>query len=443
MLNDDKKLKAALQTYLEQSDGITVCMPSEVVHALLSRAGTDMVATPVDMVLFCPNCNYQHIDAEDEPEPASAGIPRWTNPPHRSHLCHSCGHEWRPADVETNGVAAVKTKGKRDSAIVARAATVVPASIWKTTHKAVCDPITEDKEIADQWKANGYDVIAYSTSPAPQSAHTMTRQALYDLIHGVLTEHGLSYTCDDNGEKYPLVDKLSAPGDSSTKTGKDEVALLAEAVLDVLPTTVRVFSATTAAAHAGVGVDKLREAMRILADLAKGVGRPELLPTEADKVHDWLCSPLAKLGAILSRGTASTVAAPAAARFIARAQDGRQACVSEEIDEGIEIIDNLIDSVTAHGNYSPEATISFLSQARQCFKSASQSSAKSPAGCERTIDEQAAVKFYRANPTAALFDLKQRLHGVAPQRVEPVAADSKPSAPEHVANAATMEKNEC
>lgn len=73
MLNDDKKLKAALQTYLEQSDGITVCMPSEVVHALLSRAGTDMVATPVDMVLFCPNCNYQHIDAEDEPEPASAG----------------------------------------------------------------------------------------------------------------------------------------------------------------------------------------------------------------------------------------------------------------------------------------------------------------------------------------------------------------------------------
>src|SRR5574340_600312 len=23
----------------------------------------------------------------------------WDNPPHRSHLCHGCGHIWRPADV--------------------------------------------------------------------------------------------------------------------------------------------------------------------------------------------------------------------------------------------------------------------------------------------------------------------------------------------------------
>lgn len=37
---------------------------------------------------------------------------------HRSHLCHGCGHIWRPADVPTNGVAAVKTKGKADSPTV-------------------------------------------------------------------------------------------------------------------------------------------------------------------------------------------------------------------------------------------------------------------------------------------------------------------------------------
>ena len=43
---------------------------------------------------------------------------QWNNPPHRSHLCHSCGHIWRPADVPTNGVAAIKTKGSADSAIV-------------------------------------------------------------------------------------------------------------------------------------------------------------------------------------------------------------------------------------------------------------------------------------------------------------------------------------
>ena len=80
---------------------------------------------PIDMVLYCPKCHEQHIDA---PEPSiTAGDAamfggdwpdRWTNPPHRSHLCHGCGHVWRPADVPTNGVAAIKTKGKNDSPLV-------------------------------------------------------------------------------------------------------------------------------------------------------------------------------------------------------------------------------------------------------------------------------------------------------------------------------------
>lgn len=66
--------------------------------------------TPIDIVLHCPACGLQHIDAP---------TPGWTNEPHRSHLCHGCGHIWRPADVPTNGVPAVKTKGKADSPIVA------------------------------------------------------------------------------------------------------------------------------------------------------------------------------------------------------------------------------------------------------------------------------------------------------------------------------------
>lgn len=75
---------------------------------------------PIDMVLHCPACGMQHIDAPEElpmPMPGSAfeGSAGWTNPPHRSHLCHGCGHIWRPADVPTNGVAAVKTKGEADS----------------------------------------------------------------------------------------------------------------------------------------------------------------------------------------------------------------------------------------------------------------------------------------------------------------------------------------
>ena len=88
-------------------------------------------AEALDMLLFCPACHAQHIDARkpctmgvgcseagacfaaahDEPDRCDA----WSNPPHRSHLCHQCGHIWRPADVFTNGVQSIKTKGKADS----------------------------------------------------------------------------------------------------------------------------------------------------------------------------------------------------------------------------------------------------------------------------------------------------------------------------------------
>lgn len=92
-------------------------------------------AAPIDMVLHCPACGMQHIDASNEDEIHIAVVERgfvlgsrdwedfieenvWTNPPHRSHLCHGCGHVWRPADVPTNGVEAVKTKGQNDSELV-------------------------------------------------------------------------------------------------------------------------------------------------------------------------------------------------------------------------------------------------------------------------------------------------------------------------------------
>ncbi|UIY60039.1 hypothetical protein [Burkholderia cepacia] len=77
---------------------------------------------PIDMLLFCPKCGEQHIDA---PEPADADVdvdgtvisatPEWENPPHRSHLCANCKTVWRPADVPTNGVAAIQTRGKADT----------------------------------------------------------------------------------------------------------------------------------------------------------------------------------------------------------------------------------------------------------------------------------------------------------------------------------------
>jgi hypothetical protein len=84
---------------------------------------------PVDMILFCPNCWEQHIDAEEDEiafqhrmeawalvaESQDNHPSRWTNPPHRSHLCHKCFAVWRPADVPTNGVAKISTQGRRDT----------------------------------------------------------------------------------------------------------------------------------------------------------------------------------------------------------------------------------------------------------------------------------------------------------------------------------------
>lgn len=78
---------------------------------------------PINMVLHCPHCGNQHIDRQDETvevgtdpmPPLRVTAEPWTNPPHRTHLCHFCGFKWRPADVPTNGVKAVKTKGQDDT----------------------------------------------------------------------------------------------------------------------------------------------------------------------------------------------------------------------------------------------------------------------------------------------------------------------------------------
>jgi hypothetical protein len=96
---------------------------SDRVKALpVARTGPLRVAAeavPIDMVLHCPACGLQHVDA---PEHRKIGVgvearcrETWVNPPHRSHLCHGCGHIWRPADVPTNGVAKIKTAGRADS----------------------------------------------------------------------------------------------------------------------------------------------------------------------------------------------------------------------------------------------------------------------------------------------------------------------------------------
>lgn len=97
---------------------------------------------PIDMVLHCPQCGYQHIDA---PEPnadwcdgcdpdncqgcGAASTGKWTNPPHRSHLCANCKFVWRPCDVATNGVLAIQTKGEKDKPLPLRGSNLLKVGI--------------------------------------------------------------------------------------------------------------------------------------------------------------------------------------------------------------------------------------------------------------------------------------------------------------------------
>lgn len=67
-----------------------------------------MTNEPVPMILHCPMCGVQHID---QANPATG----WTDPPHRSHVCQTCGVQWRPSDSYTRGVAVLGTRGEKDT----------------------------------------------------------------------------------------------------------------------------------------------------------------------------------------------------------------------------------------------------------------------------------------------------------------------------------------
>lgn len=115
--------KPCPECHLQPGERCDVCGAVEAAQAQAE-------AVPVDMVLHCPACGLQHIDAPEPLFESEPGAAQWSNPPHRSHFCHGCGHIWRPADVPTNGVAAVKTTGKADSPIThpAPQAQELPAS---------------------------------------------------------------------------------------------------------------------------------------------------------------------------------------------------------------------------------------------------------------------------------------------------------------------------
>lgn len=120
---------------IQMPDSITVTGGTLVPEGRAFVKGEEIVIidgagnhVPVPMILWCPACGSQHVDKEEEhkpdcmslkigPEPDAThcNCDRWTNPPHRSHLCAACGHVWRPSDVRTVGVAEIASQGSRDT----------------------------------------------------------------------------------------------------------------------------------------------------------------------------------------------------------------------------------------------------------------------------------------------------------------------------------------
>jgi len=109
----------------------------------------------VDMILYCPKCNTQHIDAPDN------RTTDWKNPPHKSHLCHGCGHIWRPSDTPTNGVLA--TASGKDSDTKPPDGVVVP----RVALQALRD-----------WIATAYGDLPKDRPPGPPTGIIATLDAL-------------------------------------------------------------------------------------------------------------------------------------------------------------------------------------------------------------------------------------------------------------------------
>lgn len=91
---------------LSEDEATAIRAASE--HLAAFTGEKPMAQSPIDILLFCPRCHFQHVDA---PQPEKD----WNNPPHRSHECQFCGCIWRPSDAATNGVEKIATKGKADN----------------------------------------------------------------------------------------------------------------------------------------------------------------------------------------------------------------------------------------------------------------------------------------------------------------------------------------
>ena len=189
-------------------------------------------AAPIDMVLFCPACGMQHIDAAethglDVGETRADAPAEWSNPPHRSHLCHGCGHTWRPADVPTNGVQAVKTCGQNDSPIAQPASQASAGAVpdgWRLvpvrpTRKMLKAGDTNQmgygtelgaSYVRHQWASM---LDAAPVAPSAASQPTPEQTATLDRVADNARELGLDYGDDAPTEQTAAAPVQAGPSD--------------------------------------------------------------------------------------------------------------------------------------------------------------------------------------------------------------------------------------
>jgi len=191
-------LQRAISSLEDYKDGAEWASYDRETLALLEAAASAPTpsAQPIDMVLHCPACGLQHIDAPDtEPSAHSDGRESmWDNPPHRSHLCGRCGHIWRPADMATNGVAAIKTKGKADSP----AASPAPVTQPEPAHWIVPDFgfLFPSRDAARRYLEN----IGSTASPTPLAPVAQPR------------DDGMPASADERHLRRLLARRVALPG---------------------------------------------------------------------------------------------------------------------------------------------------------------------------------------------------------------------------------------
>lgn len=152
---------------------------------------------PVDMLLFCPACGFQHVDAA---EPGTD----WTNPPHRTHKCKQCKHLWRPADVQTNGVAFIKT------------------ALTTISDPILCSDCAQCRKLMQTRKEEGKTLRQLAAQVGPE-AHEFKRQ-LSELADGLecgnpLGDCGCEGACFTSGDDDTVAESPARQGGAVEPAG--------------------------------------------------------------------------------------------------------------------------------------------------------------------------------------------------------------------------------